>query len=130
MPLVQRARRPIYYRERDAADREVVEPAGSGNYALNVVSRVIWFIAGVISLLLALRFVLAALAANPANGFVNFIYRVSHPFAVPFFNMFHYNDVYAGRSGSHIEIYTLVAIAVYLIVGWILSALVNIGRRY
>lgn len=130
MPLVQRARRPIYYRDRTADGREAVEPARNGNYAIGVISRIIWFAAGVVALLLALRFVLAALAANPANGFVNFIYSITHPLAAPFFSMFHYNDVYAGRSGSHIEIYTLVAIAVYLIAGWILSALANIGRRY
>ena len=130
MPLVQRARRPIYYRDRADDNREVVQPAGEGSYVLGVVSRLVWLVAGVIALLLALRFVFAALAANSANGFVNFIYSITHPLVAPFFSMFHYNDVYAGSSGSHIEIYTLVAIAVYLIAGWIVATLVNIPRRY
>lgn len=130
MPLVQRARQPIYYRDRTANDREVVEPAGTASYGLSVVSRIIWFVAGVITLILALRFIFAALAANSANGFVNFIYDISHPFVAPFFSMFNYNDVYVRGTGSHIEIYTLVAIAVYLIAAWILSAFVNLGRRY
>ncbi len=129
MPLVQRARQPLYYRDRTARN-EVVEPAGTANYGLTVASRIVWLIGGVIAFLLAIRFILAVLAANPLNGFVNFIYRVSHPFVAPFFGMFHYNDVYAGRTGSHFEIYTLVALAVYLIAAWIVSALLSVGRRY
>jgi hypothetical protein len=122
-------------RHRGIAHRDEVvdEPAGAvvePNYGINVISRVIWFIGGVIALLLAFRFALAALAANPANNFVDFIYRVSHPFAAPFFGMFNYNNVYIRGTGSHFEIYTLLAIAVYLAAAWILSALVNIGRRY
>lgn len=129
MALAQRARHPWGYRDTAVRDdREVIAPA-TGTYALSVVSRIIWLVAGIITLLLAFRFILAILAANSANGFVNFIYTVSHPFAAPFFGMFHYNDVYA-TGGSHIEIYTLVAIAVYLAIGWILSALANVGRRY
>ena len=132
MPLVQRMRHPYGYRGRADAveDREVVRPAASDSYALNVITRLIWLVAGVISLLLAFRFVLAALAANPDSSFVHFIYRVSHPFAAPFFGMFNYNDVYIRGSGSHVELYSLLAIAVYLAVAWILSALLNVGRRY
>lgn len=130
MALAQRVRHPWGYQQvSPARDSEVVTPA-NGTYAANVLSRVIWLAGGIISLLLAFRFVLAALAANPGNGFVNFIYKVSHPFAAPFFGIFHYNDVYVANSGAHIEIYSLVAIAVYLAIAWILSALVNIGRRY
>src|SRR5579862_8748943 len=107
MALAQRVRRPWGYQQQapPASDTEVVTPT-DGTYAANVVTRVIWLAAGIITLLLAFRFVLAALAANPGNGFVNFIYKVSHPFAAPFFGMFHYNDVYVAGSGAHIEIYS------------------------
>lgn len=131
MALAQRIRHPWGYREpaRPTRQREVVEPA-TGTYAAVVISRLIWLAAGVITILLAIRFILAALAANSGNSFVDFIYKVSHPFAVPFFNMFNYNDVYVRGSGSHFEIYDLVAIAVYLAAAWILSALFTVGRRY
>lgn len=128
MAYVQRVRHPFWHRNAVVED-DTVAPAG-GTYIQSVLSQIIWFVAGVITLLLAFRFVLAALAANPANGFVHFIYRVSHPFAAPFFGMFNYNDVYVRGTGSHIELYTLLAIAVYIAAAWILSALVNIGRRY
>jgi hypothetical protein len=128
MAYVQRANRPFWHRN-NAADDRAVAP-GTGSYVQSVVSQIVWFVAGVITLLLAFRFVLAALAANPGNAFVNFIYRVSHPFAAPFFGMFHYNDVYVRNTGAHFEIYTLLGIAIYLAAAWIISALVNIGNRY
>jgi hypothetical protein len=128
MAYVQRMRHPFWHRNA-VAENDTVAPA-TGSYVQSVLSQIIWFAAGVITMLLAFRFILAALAANPGNGFVNFIYTVSHPFAAPFFGMFHYNDVYVRGTGSHLELYSLLAIAVYMAAAWILSALVNIGRRY
>jgi len=52
------------------------ETSASGQ---GLVARIIWYIAGVLLALLAFRFVLALLGANPNNGFANFIYSVSHP---------------------------------------------------
>ena|SRR5579884_2047679 len=97
-----------------------VEPAGS-----TVAARVIWFIAGVILTLLAFRFVLALLGANPGNAFANFIYTTSHPFVAPFFSLFNYNLRYGV---SRFEIYTLVAMAVYAVIAWGLARLVTIGH--
>jgi hypothetical protein len=128
MAYVQRLRHPFWHRN-EVVEDDRVAPAGH-SFVQSVVSQIIWFVAGVITVLLAFRFILAALAANPGNGFVNFIYKVSHPFAAPFFGIFNYNDVYVRGTSSHIELYTLLAIVVYLAVAWILSALVNIGRRY
>ena len=132
MALAQRIRHPWGYRAPYSTTTErqdeVVTPAG--RTAGMVLSDIVWFVAGVIIALLGLRFVFAALSANPGNGFVNFIYNVSHPFAAPFFGIFHYNDVYVRGTGSHIELYTLLAMLVYTVVAWLLSALVTIGRRY
>jgi hypothetical protein len=93
----------------------------------NVATRVIWYIAGVILVLLAFRFVLSLLGANTTNGFANFIYSVSHPFVAPFFSLFSYNNYQYGV--SRFEIYTLVAMAVYAVIAWGLTALVDISRR-
>lgn len=93
----------------------------------NVVARIVWFVAGVIIALLAFRFVLALLGANPSNGFANFIYDASHPFVAPFFGLFSYNNINYGV--SRFEIYTLVAIAVYAVIAWGIVALINISRR-
>jgi len=100
-------------------------PATATVQRQTVAERIIWYIAGVILVLLAFRFVLTLLGANPANGFANFIYSVSHPFVAPFFSLFGYNFHYGI---SRFEIYTLVAMAVYAIIAWGLARLVTINR--
>jgi uncharacterized protein YggT (Ycf19 family) len=83
--------------------------------------RIVWYIAGVLLVLLAFRFALALLGANPSNAFANFIYTTSHPFVSPFFSLFGYNLQYGV---SRVETYTLVAMAVYAVVAF------GIGRLF
>ncbi len=94
---------------------------------LTFLARLIWFIASVVISLLALRFILALLGANPANGFVNLIYDASHPLVAPFFNMFHYNVM--GNGISQVEIYTLVAMLIYALLASGITYLLTFGRR-
>src|ERR1035441_1490399 len=68
----------------------------------NVASRVVWYLAGILLVLLGFRFVLSLLVANTANSFANFIYKTSHPFVSPFFSLFSYQQNYGV---SHFEIY-------------------------
>jgi YggT family protein len=91
----------------------------------NLVARVIWYIAGILLALLAFRFVLALLGANPNNSFANFIYSASHPFVAPFFSLFGYNLQYGV---SRFETFTLVSAAVYAIVAYGLAHLVTINK--
>jgi len=93
----------------------------------NLVARIIWYIAGVVLALLAFRFVLALLGANPNNGFANFIFSVSHPFVAPFFSLFGYNLRYGV---SRFETFTLVAMAVYAIVAYGLARLIMINKTH
>lgn len=88
-------------------------------------TRVIWFIAGVLLALLAFRFVLILLGANPSNSFAHFIYTVSYPFAAPFFGLFGYNLQYGV---SRFELSTLVAMLVYTLIAFGLTRLVTITR--
>jgi uncharacterized protein YggT (Ycf19 family) len=106
--------------------RIVRDDAATQDHAQNVVARVIWFVAGVIIVLLAFRFLLSLLGANTTNGFANFIYSTSHPFVSPFFNLFSYNSYSYGV--SRFEVYTLVAMLVYFVVAWGLVRLVTINR--
>jgi uncharacterized protein YggT (Ycf19 family) len=127
MALAHRATQPVYHRDEVVDERDTAGPVVTANYGINIVSRIIWFVAGVILLLLAFRFVLSLLGANTTNGFAQFIYNTSHPFVAPFFGLFNYNNIQYGV--SRFEVYTLIAMAVYAAVAWVLSALANIGRR-
>lgn len=88
-------------------------------------ARVVWYIAGVLLVVLGLRFVLALLGANPSNGFANFIYSLSHPFVAPFFSLFGYDLRYGV---SRFETFTLVAMAIYALVAWGIARLVTISK--
>lgn len=76
--------------------------------------QVVWYILGVIEVLLAFRVVLKLLGASTTSGFTSFIYALSSPFATPFAGIFRTN----GLSGMIFEWSTLVAMAVYAIVAY------------
>lgn len=95
-------------------------------HGMNIVARAIYIVGGIITGLLALRFLLTLLGANSGNAFANFIYDTSRPFAQPFFGLFNY-DPDIGR--ARIELETLFAIAFYGLVTWLLVRLVTIGSH-
>jgi hypothetical protein len=77
-------------------------------------TQVVWYILGIIEVLLGFRFLLKLLAANPDAGFSNFIYSVTYPFAAPFLNVFRIPKV----EGSVLEWTTLLAMLVYWLIAW------------
>jgi hypothetical protein len=76
-------------------------------------TQIVWYILGLIEALLAFRFVLKLVAANPDAGFSGFIYGASYIFAAPFLNVFTTTRV----AGSAFEWTTLLAMLVY----WLLA---------
>lgn len=75
-----------------------------------VAKRIVYYLAGVIITLLALRIVLLLMAANQGSGFVDFVYALSGFFAVPFYGMFNYQPTYGQ---STFEISSVIGIIVY-----------------
>ena len=119
----------VYHEVREVRTRndDDLEPVSDrSEYGMTVAQRVIYFISGVIIALLALRLLLSLLGANQANGFANFIYSASHPFAAPFFGLFNYQPTYGA---SRFELGTLVAIVVYAVLAALLARLVSLGSR-
>ncbi len=94
--------------------------------APNTAARVVWFITGVLLTLLALRFLLSMLGANRGNGFADMIYSITYPFVSPFFGLFGYQVQYGV---ARFEIETLVAMAVYALIGYGIVRLLTINRR-
>ena len=75
-------------------------------------TQIVWYVLGIIEILLAFRFVLKLIGANPAAGFSSFIYNISYFFAAPFLNVVSTTKV----SGSAFEWTTLLAMLVYWVV--------------
>lgn len=94
--------------------REVETRANGKTTAINIV----WYIVGFIGVLLALRFVLKLLGANPDSGFVSFIYGLSGVFTAPFDNIFGVASTTTGKVQSVFEPSILVAGVVYVLIGW------------
>jgi len=85
-------------------------------------NQVIWYILGLIEILLIFRIVLKALGANPFTGFTNLIFTLTAPLAVPFNGILGATVV----GNSVIEWSTIVAGIVYLCVAWGLVYLINL----
>ena len=110
--------------EADDLQQEAAESQTKSNQR-SIAARLIWYIAGILLVLLGFRFVFALLGANPDNTFAHFIYTASHPFVAPFFSLFSYNLHYGV---SRFEAFTLVAMAVYALVAYGLGRLLTIDR--
>lgn len=81
--------------------------------------QILWLLVGLIVALIALRFVLLLLGANMNAGFGGLVLSISQPFVAPFLPLFN-------EQASRVEFSALIAIAVYLLVGWGISKLLEI----
>jgi hypothetical protein len=76
--------------------------------------QVIWYILGVVEVLLAFRVLLLLLGANPRSGFTSFIYALSGPFAIPFAGILRSSVT----GGSVMEWSTLIGMIVYALIAY------------
>ena len=86
-----------------------------------IIARVVSYVFGVVEVLIAIRFVLLLLGANPAAGFVAFIYSVSGIFMAPFVAVFQTQTA----AGATFEWSALVALAVYALIAWGIVTLIT-----
>lgn len=106
--------------ERQTVSESASAPTGT------VAQRVVWYIVGIILALLALRVVLLLLGANRDSAFVDFVYSLSGIFAAPFYGIFSYEPSYGI---STLELSSLVAMAIYALVGWGVAKLFTLGSN-
>ena len=85
------------------------------------ITRITYFVLGVLEVILLLRFLFRLLGANQGSSFVMFLYNLSHVFVVPFYGIF--SDPAFGN--SVLEISTLIAMLVYALLAW---GIVSLGR--
>lgn len=87
-------------------------------------TQIVWYILGLFEVLLAFRFILKLLGANPDAGFTNFIYSITYPFAAPFLSVFNISKV----QGSVFEWTTILAMFVYWLIAMAIVKLFLIGK--
>jgi YggT family protein len=87
------------------------------------INRIMWTVLGILEILLGLRFMLKLIAANPNSGFAVFIYGITGVFTAPF-------NALVGTptfEGSILEVTTLIAMAVYALLFWILVRVIQVA---
>jgi len=87
-------------------------------------TQIVWYILGILEVILAFRFVLKLLGANSSAGFTSFIYGITYPFAAPFLSVFKLTDV----NGSVFEWTTVLAMLVYWLIAWGIVKLFLMGK--
>lgn len=87
-------------------------------------TQIVWYILGILEVLLAFRFVLKLLAANPSAGFSSFIYTISYPFTAPFLTVFRFSQV----AGNIFEWTTILAMLVYALIAWGIVKLLSMSK--
>lgn len=83
-------------------------------------TQIVYYILGIVEVLLAFRFALKLLGANPGAGFTSFIYGTTYAFATPFLSVFQSSRITAG---SVFEWTTILAMVVYWIIA---SGIINL----
>ena len=87
-------------------------------------TQIVWYLLWLLEALLAFRFILKLMDANPAAGFTSFIYTLSSPFTAPFLAVFPSTRV----QGSVFEWTTLLAMLVYWLIATAIVRLFLMGK--
>jgi YggT family protein len=117
----------IIITEESGGVRETVveEHVVDRNAPMVLFTRLIWLILGFVQAIIGLRIVLRLLAADPANPFASFIYNLSAFFVWPFVGLI--ED--PAFNGSALEVTSIIAMFVYLLVAWGLVELIWLITR-
>jgi uncharacterized membrane protein len=106
-----------------ATEQVTRDVAAEGRLRGALATQIIGVILGILEILLGLRFLLKLIAANPNSGFTVFIYGITKPLVAPFTAL-----VGTPTSGGNVlEWTTLIAMAVYALLFWVIVRVVRIA---
>jgi len=111
---------PVNYQREERVIVDDGITVSPGSIIASRASHTVWTIVGFIEALIAIRVILKLIGANAANGFVNFIYGFSDFFVKPFLGIV--SDPTSGK--STLEINSLIAMLVYLLIGWVVVRII------
>ena len=83
-------------------------------------TQVVWLVLGILEALLALRFFLKLIGANPDSPIAVFIYGFTSLFLFPFAGL----TGTPAAGGMVLEISTVIAMVVYALIGWALERII------
>ncbi len=115
--------------QQGTTDPVVLTPVTVKATNTQTIEYIIYFILGVIDILLAFRLVLKLMGASTASGFVRAIYGVSGFFTMPFEGIFSRGFTEGIETTSVFEPSTVVALIVYAVLAWGIVQLVRILSR-
>ncbi len=92
------------------------------------VKRIVYFILGVIEVLLAIRLVFKFLGANPSSNFVSYIYTATQGLLAPFHAIFRSAVTQGIETTAVLEPSTIIAMVVYALIAWGFVKLIVIMR--
>ncbi len=75
-------------------------------------TQIVWYLLTLLEAMLAFRFILKLMGANPSAGFTSFVYSFSWPFTAPFLAVFRSTTI----QGNVFEWTTLLAMLVYWLI--------------
>lgn len=110
----------VAYADRTAVRRTRTVWSGSPGYRA---VQITWFVLTLVETFLGLRLLFRAINANTDNGFVSFVNNVAEPFAAPFRGIV---SDYKLTSGGILEIGTIIAMIVWLVVAALVARLIRI----
>lgn len=87
---------------------------------LGRIIQLVWLMASTLEALIALRFVLKLIAANPGNTFARLVYDLTAVFLWPFFGL----TITPSVEGIVLEIHSLIAMVVYALLAWFVVQLI------
>jgi YggT family protein len=106
--------------ELNVAEKQRAIAAANQNSAVARFVRIIYFLFGILEMLLAVRIVLHLLAANAGNAFADLIYGLTNPFTALFSTLVANPTIGAGV----LEITTIIAMVAYAILAWIIGRVI------
>lgn len=92
--------------------------AANHNSAVARIVRIVYFLFGLLEVLLGIRVLLQLLGANDSNAFASVIYGITNPFVALFATLFSNPSV---GQGNLLELTTIAAMIAYAILAWVVG---------
>lgn len=89
----------------------------------------VYYILGVVEVLLAIRLIFKLLGANPSSPFVSFIYSLTQFGLLPFASIFRTAVTKGIETQAVLEPATIIGMIVYALVAWGIIKLIEINKK-